>query len=324
MPYIVITGDKHTRHKRPYYDSILKVMDWFVDSEWNHEDNIYVSLGDETEESINKGEINSIILNFYKSLKMKKKYVLKGNHDYKNENGSNLEMLSIFPEVEVINEWQEINLEGIECLFLPYFYSLPNGDTMEDIYSSLRLDKEFDYAFGHIMDETKQFSKTSKICDLSNLKIKKRVFGHDHKFGGNYLGSMHPNSKTEINKKPHIYVIDIETGEGKAVEIPLYLNYYDVAYPDKLPEFKEDYIMLRITEAIDVEKTIEYYTKLMKDQGKDFYRISINRKRLIERQVEGDKISDDLTDGQFYDKFETDNKIDDSVSGIIRPLLKRI
>lgn len=323
MAYLVVTGDKHIRYKEPYLSSVKKVMNWFLASEYNNEDNIYLSLGDETEESINKGFVNDQLISFYRNLKMKKKYIIQGNHDISYDHGSNLDIFNSDDSVEVIKEERIVDFGKAHCLVLPFFHN-SSEKNMEDYYSNLPYSDEFDYCFAHIFDETRRFSENQKVCDLSNLKIKQKVFGHDHGFdldkNGHYLGSIHPNSSTEKDKRPHFYIIDMETGEGKFLELPRFLNYYDVKYPDKLTEFEDEFIILRITDYLDKEEAISYYDKQMKDQGKGFYVRRMERKRLSESLGESESKDSDnsISIKQHLENYFLSKKIDTDVADIIR------
>ncbi len=230
--------------------------------------------------------------------------------------------------MEVIHEYAVMNFGVSQCLLLPYIYP-KDGRTMEDIYSnSLSYKETFDYCLGHVFDETKQFSKNQSICDLSGLNIKQRLFGHDHGFdldkGGNYLGSMHPNSNTEKNKNAFFYVIDLETGEGKAVPIPRFLNFYDVMYPDKLPIFEEPYQVLRIIDYVDREATIKLYTEQMLSQNKGFYKRRMERKKLAQTLENVDIANDTkLTLKQHLVNYFQHKKVDSKVSDIINKAVEK-
>jgi hypothetical protein len=319
---LIVTGDKHLRPKMPYYRAVQKWMDWFLSSPYNVPENIYLSLGDETEESLNKGYVNRRLLRFYKDLKCERKIILQGNHDESLNHGSNLEILMEEEGIEIINEPTVMDIGNCHCLLLPNIPSTLYGQSVEEYYSTLRYDDTFDYCFAHVFDETRQFSKNQKICDLSNLDIKKRIFGHDHTYNldsdGHYLGSISPNSYTEVNKEPYIYQIDVDTKEGVSTPCPLFLNYYNVEYPNPLPEIKEEFFLLRVIKSVDKQTSVDYYKKEAKKQGKELFIRRVERLRLIEKSEDEENQSSELTNKEYANIFYKKFNIDPEVENIMR------
>ena len=233
---IAILGDIHEQKKFPYHQSTSDMFEYLLsNNEINNEETLLICLGDIFDDNENSGSINHNVVSFFNSLKNKHKIVLEGNHDGSIDDSA-LEVLNTISGVEIIRNPMIKNLGGKQFLLLPHIYTDKNGTTLEDRYSNLYkeegFDIEFDYCLYHVMDETKSFHKKSKVCDLSKLNIKKRIAGHDHNYnldtGGNYLGSVQPNSSTEKDKKPKAYIIDLENNKDYTIDLPLFINYYTI------------------------------------------------------------------------------------------------
>jgi predicted phosphodiesterase len=333
---LIVIGDLHLRYKEPYYSAVKKWMEWFLQSDYNIEDNILIQLGDDTESAINKSYVNRDLIWFYQNIKCKSKIVLQGNHDLSDEHGSNLEILRNEVDIDIVDKPRIMNIEGLQCLFLPHISSTLYGTEMEKYYSSLydRCENReypwqgtFDYAFGHVEDETQKRSEKHKVCDLSKLDIKTRVFGHIHTYnmdvGGSYLGSVSPNSSTEVNKHAFIYSIDLDNGRSTVIECPIYLNYYSVTYPDPLPEIKEDFFLLKISKSVDRKTSVEYYEKEAIKQNKKLYVRRVERLRVIERPENQDSTENsDLTNKEFASIFYDKYGIPDEVQSIMMKCIK--
>lgn len=324
---IAIFGDVHIGTRQPYFRSAVKVLDWMSkDPIINNEETLLISLGDIYDEETNNGDTNYEVLSFYKKLKNKDKIIIEGNHEKSLREGSALKSLSIIDGVELISEPELRNIEGLNFLFLPHIYTDEKGLSMEERYSNLKYENSIDYCLAHIMDETRQFNKKQKICDLSNLKIKKRIFGHDHNYsldsGGNYLGSVMPNSSTEKDKKPKIYIIDLETKKDYTIDVPLFINYYTVQYPESLPEINVEFPILNITESLDREESVNYYMNEAKEKGIDLTINRVFRKRFMNDKAE---IEDNgkvyTTDLEYYGIFEKEKEVSSGVSTIIRKVI---
>lgn len=335
---IAIFGDIHEQVKFPYHQSTNRVFNWMLDNEAiNNLDTLLISLGDIFDIEENSGEINHSVLNFYKKAKNRKKIINQGNHDQDKEKGSALDALKIIEGLEIIREPISMEIEGKNFLFIPHIYTNKDGVTMEERYSNLYKedefkDQEFDYCLFHVMDETRKFHKKSKVCDLSKLNIKKRIGGHDHTFnldkGGNYLGSVQPNSSTEKDKTPKIYIIDLEKGEDYTIDVPLFINYYEVTYPNNLPKEIVDveFPILNIHESLDRNESIDFYNKQAKELGIETLTINrVYRKRLMADKSEIETTDEDKksikTDIEYFDTFSREMNLSSGVDNIVRGVI---
>lgn len=334
---IAILGDLHIRTKSPYFQSSKKVLNWILDNnEINNENTLIISGGDLFDTELNNGELNELLHSFFDNLKNKEKIITTGNHDTSKENGNALQVLSNIKGMTIIEEPTNMLIDGLHFLFLPHIFSNKEGITMEDRYSNLHLedafkDQKFDYCIAHLMDETRQFHKKSKVCDLSNLDIKKKVFSHDHNYnldkGGNYLGSLQPNSSTETDKEPKIYIIDLEKGEDYTIDVPLFINYFNVKYPNPLPKKCEevDYPIINIIDSLDKAESTKYYKDLAKDKGIDLHINRVFRKKLMndKEEVKSEKGKEYKSDLDYYNTLETEKGFTKGVSTIVRRMLKK-
>ncbi len=326
MKKIAIIGDVHIRRKSPYYESSVEVLDWISNNEEiNNAETLLIFLGDIFEYDENGGDLNKLVLAFLQSLKNKDKLILEGNHDG-DINYSALEALTVVPGVRIIDFYEVREIGGKTFLFLPHIYTDSKGVTMEEFYSNLRLEEDIDYCCGHIMDESRSFGSKSKFCDLSNLNIKKRVFGHDHTFnmdqGGSYLGSIQPNSSTEKDKTPKIFVVDLEKDEDYTVDVPLFINYHSVSYPDPLPEINVKYPVLNITESLDREESVKFYMDEAEKQGLNLTINRVFRKRVMNDKVEIEGDTKDLkTDRDYFEVFSKEKELSAGVADIVRRVI---
>jgi len=303
---LIVLGDIHFRdlvsadRKQPFQLAVRKFFDWFCGSKYNSPEYILLFLGDLTEKSINQGELNDFFIElFTKRIKTKKILILSGNHDM-NREGSNLSTFRSLDNIDIFDEPCSMVIDNTTFLMLPHLQK-----NMKKTYENLPEEITglfYDYAFAHLMDETKDFGG-GKGIDLSYLNIKQRVFGHDHNFdldkGGNYLGSISPNSYTERDSKKYIYEIDTETKEGNYIEVPVFLGYKEVEYPNPLPESEYDYTIWTIKESLDKGQTILFYSK-----NDDFYYRRIEKKKSKEeKEIEERKKQKEFTSIEQYVKL---------------------
>ncbi|MDA3856127.1 MAG: metallophosphoesterase [Candidatus Woesearchaeota archaeon] len=324
---IAITGDLHIRAKFPYFESSKQVLTWIVDNEVvNNEDTLFINLGDIYDQDINNGELNRIVLDFLSQLKNKDKILLNGNHD-SDTNTTALEALRVINGVEVISEMDTRIIEDKNFLLLPHIYTDREGITMEENYSSITINEPIDYCLFHVMTEKMKFHKKAKVCDLSNLNIKQRIGGHNHNYdldqGGDYLGSLQPNSSTEKDKTPKIYIIDLEKGEDYTIDVPLFINYYTVTYPDALPEMNVEYPIINILDSLDRKEAVEYYMKEAKEKDINLTINRVFRRRLMndKEEVENEKGKTYTTDSEYFNQFEKEKEVSSGVSTIIRRVI---
>ena len=319
---LIVVGDIHLQESQPKKNQCLDILNWIFDSDFNNENNSLLFLGDLCE--INSPyELYEVYVDlFVNRSKFETIFIVEGNHECANQST----VLSLFrplKNVEVITEWKAWKYYNCNLLFLP-FYNHEGTEKLSMIenYSNLykTLTEEFDYGFGHIEDDTEHFSK--KFCDTSKLKVKTWMNGHIHtaniQNGGHYLGACTLNSSTESGRTPYIAKINGETKEYELIEVPKFLEYYEVEYPNKLPKITTKYGLFLVKNSLDKNTTLEEYTKQAKELGFEFYARKIMSKK--SKMLEVDEIGN--TEKLTFDDFANSVELDDSIRDICKEVIK--
>lgn len=327
---LIVVGDMHLQDKEPKKSQCLDVLDWIFNSDFNNPSNTLLMLGDLCE--INSPyELYEIFIDCFENRsRFAKILIVEGNHECANQST----VLSLFrplKNVEVITEWKAWKYYNCTLLFLP-FYNHEGTDKkpMVEEYSNLGgriatfngegFSDEFDYGFGHIEDDTEHFSK--KFCDTSKLKVKTWMNGHIHtaniQNGGHYLGACTLNSSTESGRTPYIAKINGETKEYELIEVPKFLEYYEVEYPNKLPKIDTKYGLFLVRNSLDKKVTEEEYSKQAEELGFKFYARKILSKKSKVLEVGEVEKTENLTFDDFADSVELDDSIRDICKEVIK------
>lgn len=319
---LIVVGDMHLQDKEPKKSQCLNVLDWIFNSDFNNPSNTLLMLGDLCE--INSPyELYEIFIDCFENRnRFAKILIIEGNHECANQST----VLSLFrplKNVEVITEWKAWKYYNCNLLFLP-FYNHEGTDKkpMVEEYSNLykTVTEEFDYGFGHIEDDTEHFSK--KFCDTSKLKVKTWMNGHIHtaniQNGGHYLGACTLNSSTESGRTPYIAKINGETKEYELIEVPKFLEYYEVEYPNKLPKIDTKYGLFLVRNSLDKKVTEEEYSKQAEELGFKFYARKILSKKSKVLEVGEVEKTENLTFDDFADSVELDDSIRDICKEVIK------
>lgn len=327
---LIVVGDMHLQNKEPKKSQCLDVLDWIFNSDFNNPNNTLLMLGDLCE--INSPyELYEIFIDCFENRsRFAKILIIEGNHECANQST----VLSLFrplKNVEVITEWKAWKYYNCTLLFLP-FYNHEGTDKkpMVEEYSNLGgkiatfngegFSDEFDYGFGHIEDDTEHFSK--KFCDTSKLKVKTWINGHIHtaniQSGGHYLGACTLNSSTESGRTPYIAKINGETKEYELIEVPKYLEYYTVEYPNKLEKPKTKYAIFTVKNVLDKNVALEEYSKQAKEMGFEFYTNKVLKQRVTEVEIDDVEKSEKPTFQRFAKSAGLSNEIFDICNEVIR------
>ncbi|KKL93117.1 hypothetical protein LCGC14_1877880 [marine sediment metagenome] len=262
MGKIICCGDTHFKVESPFFEAGQSFMKWFVEQDFNNENNYLVHLGDVYHQSRPNPRVIKVVENwFLNKLKFKKMYILSGNHGYNRARNSYAgSPLTNFGNIELLKEPQTFNIESLKFLSLPYYYPfiLKDIPPMEEYYSNLpeELRVKVDFIVSHVEDETSHFS--DYYCDLSYLKGQ-RISGHIHIPSGHFLGSAFISRYDEKGKSGNLEIIDIETKNTKLIPIPRFLDYYDVNYPDSIPKVSAEFPIWNIHDISDKESVLEQY-----------------------------------------------------------------
>jgi hypothetical protein len=325
---LIVVGDIHLQDKEPKKSNGIDTLNWIFDNkDLNNEKNDLVMLGDIAE--INSPfKIYSVYVDlFTNKSRFNKIRIIQGNHDLMNID-SILDLFSPLKNVEVITDWKIIDFYNTKILALPYYnHESTERKSMKEVYSHLYeneeiKDVEFDYCMGHIEDETNHFS-SKNFCDLSQLKVKHFLHGHIHTCnldkGGRYLGSACMNSSTEHGNTKYLAIIDGETKEFELKEIPKFMEYYTVEYPNKLEKPKTRYAIFTVKGVLDKNVALEEYSKQAKELGFEFYTNKVLKQRVTEVEIDDDlEKSEKPTFEKFVKTVGLSNEIFDICTEIIR------
>lgn len=264
---LIVEGDRHIKSQHPFNLAHYAYNDWVVQQPWNNPETIWFSEGDWYNTSYPDPEENAIALDFLHRTNFNRYIIQAGNHEYSRPKDryslSPLEKLG----VEILYQETVLNLGSLKILSLPFYYPYLRQDVgrMEEYYSRLHElpigQDEYDFIFGHLYF----MNDFGSYCDMTNLKGKK-FFGHDHGIRSNevgeYLGSPMPTSYTQRGQRGHLLLIDLEDGSYEYIDVPMFLDYATVKYPDPLPLVGADYVIWDVEGVVDKETTIEHYQRL--------------------------------------------------------------
>lgn len=325
MHKLVVVGDIHLQKSEPKCSNALDTLDWIFRQDFNNGDNSLLILGDLCEVN-SLPELYEVYVDYFvNKSSFEQIYILQGNHDCVNQST----ILSIFrplPKVKVITSWDIVRFYNCNLLMLPYYNHEGTGlGSMVEVYSHLYENEEIkstniDFGFGHLEDATNHFSK--KFCDTSKLKVGHWFNGHIHvndsMNNGNYLGSACMNSVTESGHKRYILEIDGETKEFKHTELPAFMEYYEVEYPNKLEKISTRYGIFLVRNAIDKNLALEEYSRQAEELGFDFYARRVLRKNVKEVEVSDTERTERLT----FEDFVRSTKLDNDVADACREVVK--
>lgn len=319
---LVVCGDIHLQNKEPKKSQCLDFLDWLFKQDFNNENNSLLMLGDLCE--INSPfELFGVFVDYFTNKsKFAKIYLLQGNHDLANQS-TILSLFQPLSNIEVITDWKTSNFYNCNLLFLPH-YSHEGSDkvSMIECYSNLykTVTDEFDYGFGHIEDDTQNFSK--RYPSTKDLKVKQWMNGHVHtptiQNGGNYLGSATLNSSTESGDTKYLAIIDGETKEFELKEIPKFMEYYTVEYPNKLEKPKTRYAIFTVKGVLDKNTALEEYSKQAKEMGFEFYTNKVLKQRVTEIEIDDVEKLEKPTFQKFAKTVGLSNEVFDICNEVIR------
>ncbi|MCQ2211360.1 MAG: metallophosphoesterase [Paludibacteraceae bacterium] len=327
MNKLVVVGDIHLSEKSPKKEQGVMFLDWLFENELNNENNDLLLLGDLC--NINtKPEVYGIYIDcFVNRSKFHSITIINGNHDSEMQDT----ILSIFQplkNVSIVLQPQVLTFGKLRTLCLPHYNHqgtdmVPMIDRYTNLYTETGFQEYFDFGFGHIEDQTNHFGKT--YPDTSKLNVNTWMNGHLHTEditkGGHYLGSVTLNSSAENGKDSYVAVVDEETKSYELKLVPKFLGYYEVSYPDNIPEITTPLAIFTVKESLDKEESISFYQEKAKEQGIEFHTRLVQNKKIESSTIDSDR--KDLSVESHLDDFIEKNMIEAAVADICKTVLKR-
>jgi len=296
-------------------------MEWFNIMKEFHEDvlfktikenykegDILLHLGDmfDNRQSINL-LVNSFVIDFYKRLaKVLPCHLITGNHDLyrkKTNDITSLDSLKHIENVTVYKEPKEVNWNNHKCLIMPWQQDAKSEVTTISKYHNS------EYLFCH--SEVKGLYLNAKVkthdgADTSNYSRFLKVYsGHIHYSQENrnikMIGNPYQMTRSDINNKKGIYILDLETGKDTFFEntiSPKFVKIKLVEYLNKtLGDLKESirnnfvdlYIPARISSSYNlgnvmrnIDKISRYIEPIVYDENSI---IDINNGNLDDEEI---------------------------------------
>lgn len=253
---MIILGDLQADEKQPHRQAVLNLFDWLYEKYPNE---IIVQVGDFFDSSACPNDVRDEVLE--KILRFKEFHILTGNHDKSSKSKNILLPFRHHKNIFIYNNIQEVEIDYHKCLMIPYQRSV------EKVKEYEKYKFEGDIIFSHFFHPKKSFNNVEAI-DLSNMKAKYYIYGHDHTYAtiGNHIitGCIIPASQGQINNS----LIRIHHKELSYIEHPIWFEYEDVVYGEQ-PKSKNNIINIKNAPSIDscYDLYKDYY---IRDEGITF------------------------------------------------------
>ena len=247
---MIILGDLQADEKQPHRQAVLNLFDWFYE---NYPDEIYIQVGDFFDSSACPNDVRDEVLE--KILRFKEFHALTGNHDKSSKSKNILLPFRHHKNIFIYDNKDEVTIDGYKCLMLPFQRSVAK---VEEYQVN---DNEFDFVFSHFFHPKKSF-KGIEAIDLSSIKSKWYIYGHDHTYAvidkvHIVTGCIIPASQGQINNSA-IQTLRLPNGDIELVPIehPIYFEYEEVEYGEQ-PKSKNN--ILNIKNAPSVDSVYDLY-----------------------------------------------------------------
>jgi len=302
-----------------HYKARKAYVEWFLnDSGLNREDYGYISLGDLTESSLPTPNDTQFLVYYFTRMKNKKKYILAGNHDFsRDKNSYSFSPLLELEGVEAFFQPTELQIDNCSFKILPYYYDYiySNLKSMREEYESYS--GNYDFILFHFEDETQDFGG-GKGINLSKLKGR-RIGGHIHTGGQNYITSPLPNKSSEVLPERYLYLLDTETKEVEKIIIPHFLDYKVAKYPEKVirGESEAPFINWEIRDYVNKEEALKYYRE---QWGEDFFVHKMVKQTLVESS-EHQRSEKVRSIKELWQEYKLEKKVDENVNKIVSSLI---
>ena len=125
------------------------------------------------------------------------------------------------------------------------------------------------------------------------------------------------NSVSEVGTPKYLAIIDGISKKYTLQEIPKFLEYYEISYPDPLPKITTKYGLFLVKNSLDKNTTIEEYSRQANELGYTFYARKILSKKSKVLEVGEVEKTENLTFDDFADSVELDDSIRDICKEVI-------
>jgi hypothetical protein len=241
MSKLVGFGDIHlSGYPRWHLEAGQRFIDWVKATDFGPKsDTELVLTGDVTNRDVLSGVVIDQLIELFDVLtsKFRHTWVCMGNHEPKRWHGEvqhPMMFLKNRADVTVVVKEERVTSKlGFKVLFMPYQRII--GKSIEAYYNELPavLTLPYDAIVGHFAVKDEFLYKDG--VDISGLTTKAWFLGHIHnRPSPEYLGSVYPVALGEdVCKYPRIYRVLNSDGKVTDVELPVFLEYKTITYPDK-------------------------------------------------------------------------------------------
>jgi len=238
---IAVLGDIHFASSKPYYVEVAEAfLRWFADWKENKAGNELILAGDVVHSSVNGGLVIDFVERMCKQSRFDRIHIVVGNHDVKFRDGANqlaYEFLRQKPFVSIYDRATVVDIQGEKVLMLPHYLPGPAEPLMRDAYSNAyrTFPDAYLLAVGHFMEESQAFGAGDAIVNLDKLNAKHIILGHLHIRANPeiYIGSVYANKSNENDSRRAAIIF--ENGLRREEKLPVFCEFLDVFYPNKLP-----------------------------------------------------------------------------------------
>ena len=218
--------------------------------------------------------------------KIDKTYILNDNHANSKNKGSSIIAFD-FEDVYSYLDFEEVDIEGIKCLMLPFNY---------DYRKYSELEGRYDFIFTHITPVECQFANEGLLFP----KLKGTfIHGHTHlpmefvdKYNNKHIVLGVPLPTRHLEAFDH-KIIEIKNKEIHYINVPFYFKYETIEY-GTIPENKNN--IYNIINAPSKKLALEKY--------KDYY-IRNHGIKLLRNEFNHETLKDEFESGNILSKFNT-------------------
>jgi hypothetical protein len=326
---IVVIGDLHIKNKEPWMSAVDGFFSWLrMWDEQQSENNVtYVFTGDIIDEHTPPGQVHSILASTFFTGRLQNAnhvYIIQGNHDI-GRHTSGIEYLNVSDNVTVVKTLQEIEVNQVKILCLPYFYKTSTDQpNMRELYENLpkEYNKTYDLIIGHIADETDGCFGTGIDLSKNDKLSGKRVLGHiHHSESDNFIGVPIITRYNERDHEPVIQVYDASDLSKSFVDVPKFIQYETITYGDPVPcsqkHINEEFTQHIIYDIEDAPSRDAAYNKYSEIYIREVEVKPSKEDQEIRELVEADNLSVQ----EYFKQFVDTNKVNKEVEAKLMEVL---